>query len=59
MVLCLKSAEALAHMIMGDERDVYDWFPETFVITEQRLRETMFEGRKGMHAPPEIEGADF
>lgn len=59
MVLCLKSAEALVHMLYGDRRDDYIWFPESFMISESRLRNTMFEGRKGMKAPPEIDGAEF
>ena len=59
MVLCLKSAEALAHMICGEKRDAYEWFPESFIINEKRLHETMFEGRKGMRAPPEVAGARF
>jgi hypothetical protein len=59
MVLCFKSAEALTHILCGDKRELYDWFPESFMITESRLRETMFEGRKGMKAPPEVAGAEF
>lgn len=59
MVLCLKSAEALTHMLCGDENESYEWFPSSFVITEKRLRETMFEGRKAMKAPPELAGAEF
>jgi hypothetical protein len=59
MVLCLKSAEALTHMLCGDKRDAYDWFPESFVISEKRLRETVFKGRKGMKAPPEVAGGEF
>ena len=46
-------------MICGDKRDVYDWFPESFMVSEKRLRETMFEGRQGMKAPPEVAGAEF
>lgn len=54
MVLCLKCAEALTHMVLGDERSEYEWFPESFRITEKRLNEVVFEGRKGMKAPPEL-----
>ncbi|KIW01410.1 uncharacterized protein PV09_07174 [Verruconis gallopava] len=59
MVLCMKSAEALTHMLCGDKREVYDWFPESFVITKKRLKDTLFEGRKGMKAPLEFDGIDF
>ena len=59
MVLCLKSAEALNHMLCGDKRDAYDWFPESFMISRHRLEATMFEGRQGMKAPPEVAGAEF
>lgn len=59
MVLCLKCAEALGHMIFGDKREKYDWFPESFEISEKRLKKTMFEGKAGLKAPPEIAGADF
>jgi hypothetical protein len=46
-------------MLCNDKREAYDWFPESFVITEKRLRETIFEGRKGMKAPPEFAGEEF
>ena len=59
MVLCLKCAEALTHMLCGNKRETYDWFPESFVITKTRLEKTMFQGRKGMRAPPELAGAEF
>lgn len=51
MVLCLKCAEALTHMVVGDDESEYTWFPESFRITEKRLNEVIFEGRKGMKAP--------
>lgn len=54
MVLCLKSAEALSHMILNDAPSTYDWFPESFKITEKRLNEMVFKGRKNMKAPPEL-----
>lgn len=51
MVMCLKSAEALTHMIFGDMPQKFDWFPESLLITEKRLDEAAFEGRAGMKAP--------
>jgi glycine/D-amino acid oxidase-like deaminating enzyme len=52
MVMCLKSAEALVHMMFCDKRccdkGEMDWFPSSFGITEERLNEVKFEGRKGM-----------
>ncbi|KAF1928030.1 FAD dependent oxidoreductase [Didymella exigua CBS 183.55] len=55
MVLCLKSAEALVKMIENDGpgrvndgpvdmRDL-DWFPRSFLITEERLAQCQFRGR--------------
>jgi glycine/D-amino acid oxidase-like deaminating enzyme len=44
MVLCLKSAEALVHMLFGDPSKNYDWFPEAFRLTEKRLEESKFRG---------------
>jgi hypothetical protein len=41
MVLCLKSAEALVHMLFNDALKSYDWFPEAFKVTEKRLNETV------------------
>lgn len=58
MVLCLKCAEALTHMVLGDDKEEYDWFPESFLITEGRLKEGTFRGRKHMKAPPEVEMAN-
>jgi len=54
MVLCLKSAEALTHMIFNDDPRTYDWFPESFKITEERLDKVVFEGRRNMKVPPEL-----
>ena len=51
MVLCLKSAEALTHMLFNDAPEKFSWFPESILITEKRLDEVVFEGRKGMKAP--------
>ncbi len=54
MVQCLKSAEALTHMLFNDAASTYDWFPESFKITEKRLDEIVFEGRRNMKAPAEL-----
>jgi len=54
MVLCLKSAEALTHIIMGDAKEEFNWFPDCFLITEERLSRGKFKGRQGMKAPPEV-----
>jgi hypothetical protein len=51
MVLCLKSAEALTHMLFNDAPEEFSWFPESILITKKRLDEVVFEGRKGMKAP--------
>lgn len=40
-------------MVVGDDSSRYEWFPESFRITEKRLKEVVFEGRKGMK-PPEV-----
>lgn len=50
MVLCLKSAEALVE-IMEERKPV--WFPESFLITEERLEKVRgtFGGRKDMQVP--------
>ena len=55
MVLCLKSAEALVKMIENDGRgwqndgparvDGLDWFPKSFLISEERLERCQFKGR--------------
>jgi glycine/D-amino acid oxidase-like deaminating enzyme len=49
MVLCLKAAEALVEMIQGRGRP--EWFPESFGITEERVRKARFEGRTDMKVP--------
>ncbi|KAI8942831.1 hypothetical protein NX059_000871 [Plenodomus lindquistii] len=46
MVFCLKSAEALASMIAGSK--VPKWFPESFLITEERVGKCRFTGRTDM-----------
>lgn len=56
MVLCLKSAEALVKMIENDDRSGgpsigsvnltgLEWFPESFLITNERLERCQFRGR--------------
>ncbi|KAF2631099.1 FAD dependent oxidoreductase [Macroventuria anomochaeta] len=55
MVLCLKSAEALVKMIENDGMgwtndgpgnvDGLDWFPKSFLISEDRLKRCQFKGR--------------
>jgi glycine/D-amino acid oxidase-like deaminating enzyme len=55
MVLCLKSAEALVKMIENEGADRsnggpaglegLDWFPESFLITQERLDRCRFRGR--------------
>ncbi|KAF3044526.1 hypothetical protein E8E11_008573 [Didymella keratinophila] len=55
MVLCLKSAEALVKMIENDgpggstegSTDLrgLEWFPESFLITKERLERCQFRGR--------------
>ncbi|KAF2199067.1 FAD dependent oxidoreductase-like protein [Delitschia confertaspora ATCC 74209] len=44
MVLCLKSAEALVHMIRGTHPDAIEWFPKSFLMAKDRLRDK-FQGR--------------
>lgn len=53
MVLCLKCAEALVGMMFGEEVEEggkLDWFPRSFLISEERIENGTFEGRKGMRA---------
>ncbi|OCL05976.1 FAD dependent oxidoreductase-like protein [Glonium stellatum] len=37
MVLCLKSAEFLSHLIVGGFYGEIEWFPESFLVTEGRI----------------------
>jgi hypothetical protein len=46
MVLCLKSAEGLVHMLFGDAPEDYDWLPEAFKVTEKRLNDTVVHDLK-------------
>ncbi|KAI7240363.1 FAD dependent oxidoreductase [Hortaea werneckii] len=58
MVWCLKSAEALVGMMVGDEAErkvIRHWFPQSSVVTAERMR-GKFTGRKDLRAPGE---ADF
>ncbi|KAH6614091.1 FAD dependent oxidoreductase-like protein, partial [Boeremia exigua] len=58
MVQCLKSAEALVNMIDNDKKcghkkgsaslDGLDWFPKSYIVTEERLSQCHFKGRKDM-----------
>ena len=50
----MKSAEALTHMLFNDAASTYDWFPESFKVTEKRLNEIVFEGRRNIKAPAEL-----
>ncbi|KAF2108085.1 FAD dependent oxidoreductase [Lophiotrema nucula] len=50
MVLCLKSAEALVHMIQGGGESLR-WFPRSFLISDDRVRNSTFRGRTDMHVP--------
>jgi glycine/D-amino acid oxidase-like deaminating enzyme len=49
MVLCLKAAQALVEMVKGEETP--EWFPESFLITEERLGRARFCGRRDMQVP--------
>lgn len=52
MVLCLKSAEALVKMMdSGGSADGIDWFPKSFLISEERLSKCKFQGRTDMRVP--------
>ncbi|KAH7069159.1 FAD dependent oxidoreductase [Paraphoma chrysanthemicola] len=51
MVLCLKSAEALVSMLLGQGKPA--WFPASFVVSEERLgrvRKRGFGGRRDMQS---------
>ena len=51
MVLCLKSAEALVRMISSRSSEKIEGFPESFLITEQRLNGVGFKGRTDLGVP--------
>ncbi|KAH7088749.1 FAD dependent oxidoreductase-like protein [Paraphoma chrysanthemicola] len=51
MVLCLKSAEALASMLLGRGKPV--WFPDSFVVSRERVesaKRSGFGGRRDMQS---------
>lgn len=54
MVLCLKCAEAVTSMVLGDEEsdNLQSWFPSSFRVSEARLKRA-FEGRRNVKPPPE------
>lgn len=49
MVLCLKAAEALVSMMERNERP--EWFPESFLVSKERIGKARFVGRKDMKVP--------
>ncbi|KAF2738912.1 FAD dependent oxidoreductase-like protein [Polyplosphaeria fusca] len=55
MVLCLKAAEALVQMVMGRE-EYTEWFPQSFLLSEERLRKCIFHGRTDLPRVPETRG---
>jgi glycine/D-amino acid oxidase-like deaminating enzyme len=54
MVLCLKAAEALVRMMGGGEG--LEWFPKSFVVSEERVNKANFGGRTDMKVPETGEG---
>lgn len=58
MVLCLKAAEALVGMISrgGTTGDGLEWFPESFLISAERVGNAKFGGRTDMRVPETTEG---
>ncbi|TKA74704.1 hypothetical protein B0A55_05095 [Friedmanniomyces simplex] len=57
MVWCLKAAEALVEMMIGDEaaqRAVDEWFPRSARMSRDRMG-CKFRGRKDLRAPGEAE----
>ncbi|KAF2277316.1 FAD dependent oxidoreductase-like protein [Westerdykella ornata] len=48
MVLCLKTAEALVQMLHGVSPEEMDWYPRSFIISEERVGRCHFHGRKDM-----------
>lgn len=51
MVLCLKSAQALVSMMTGMKVEEIEWFPKSFCISEDRIRNSSFTGRTDMKVP--------
>ncbi|KAF1965360.1 FAD dependent oxidoreductase [Bimuria novae-zelandiae CBS 107.79] len=58
MVLCVKAAEALVGM-MGQDGGVegLEWFPKSFLVSEERIEKVRFSGRMDMKVPERGEGA--
>lgn len=57
MVLCLKSAEALVKMMgQGGGLEGLDWFPKSFLISEERIGKAKFGGRVDMQVPEKGQG---
>jgi hypothetical protein len=50
MVLCFLCAQALVQMMTGEDKDLDNWFPNVFKITEERMRKK-FRGR--LHTKPQ------
>ncbi|ROW01262.1 hypothetical protein VMCG_05950 [Cytospora schulzeri] len=57
MVLCWMCARALVQMIQGKGQSLGEWFPEEFIITEQRMKKG-FQGRLHTSAAVENHRAD-
>ncbi|KAI5360275.1 Putative FAD dependent oxidoreductase, FAD/NAD(P)-binding domain superfamily [Septoria linicola] len=49
MPLCWGSGEAVAKMILGKEKEVEEWLPENFVISEERLRSVYSTTEAGIY----------
>jgi len=49
MVLCFLCAKALVQMMTGEDKDLDNWFPNVFKITEERMQKK-FQGR--LHTKP-------
>jgi hypothetical protein len=54
MVMCFKSAEALVAMLFGDEPASYEWFPDTFKLTSNRLRGGNWTARFSATTPQQM-----
>lgn len=51
MVLCLKSAEALVRFINGSKIEDINWFPSSFLVSDERIAKSKFHGRIDMQVP--------
>jgi len=54
MVLCLKSAEAMAAMLFGDPPTRYEWFPDSFKISSTRLKGGNWTARFATPTPEQL-----